>query len=296
MRLSYCSPRLCRSEVGEPRSRLGTIVYYRFSDLISSFDLGVEARSGSWPVVACSGYLLVVPHRSLGGRRFRKDFRLASRDSSVGTGTMKADMPTTTDSFYRARYYEPSTGRFLNEDPLSSVTSRYAYVSNGPTNWVDPSGMTKTNAQCWKILQEIKALAGLLAKEIAKYDPVLDGMGNWPMKGGGLTKPGGHYIEMGSYATGIVNKAAVYLKDCMNCDKSPSLSSAIWNTVKKFKSLPPPIITMAPKPPDIPDELINWYDPSPLEQFNKFMNQHYGQTAPQGSVIPIQVTNWIMEH
>jgi RHS repeat-associated protein len=45
--------------------------------------------------------------------------------------------------YYRARYYSPTTGRFLSEDPLGfagSGTNLYAYVDDSPTNAIDPSG------------------------------------------------------------------------------------------------------------------------------------------------------------
>jgi RHS repeat-associated protein len=45
--------------------------------------------------------------------------------------------------FYRARYYDPQNGRFLNEDPagFTAGTDFYAYVSNNSTNLVDPTGL-----------------------------------------------------------------------------------------------------------------------------------------------------------
>jgi RHS repeat-associated protein len=44
--------------------------------------------------------------------------------------------------YYRARYYDPSIGRFISRDPAGMVdgVNRYAYVGNSPTNFVDPSG------------------------------------------------------------------------------------------------------------------------------------------------------------
>jgi RHS repeat-associated protein len=44
---------------------------------------------------------------------------------------------------YRARYYDPAVGRFLNEDPrdFDSDVNFYAYVYNSPLNFTDPSGM-----------------------------------------------------------------------------------------------------------------------------------------------------------
>lgn len=45
--------------------------------------------------------------------------------------------------FYRARYYEPLTGRFISPDPLDTktVANRYLYVGNNPASYVDPLGM-----------------------------------------------------------------------------------------------------------------------------------------------------------
>jgi RHS repeat-associated protein len=45
----------------------------------------------------------------------------------------------------RARYYDSGTGRFVSEDPirfLGSGSNFYAYVSNNPTNLIDPYGLT----------------------------------------------------------------------------------------------------------------------------------------------------------
>jgi len=45
--------------------------------------------------------------------------------------------------YYRARYYNPSHGRFLAEDPLEfggGDLNLYAYVFNNPINFVDPFG------------------------------------------------------------------------------------------------------------------------------------------------------------
>jgi RHS repeat-associated protein len=51
--------------------------------------------------------------------------------------------------YYRARYYDSSIGRFLQQDPHPgnaglpiTVTNRYAYAGNNPIGIVDPSGMS----------------------------------------------------------------------------------------------------------------------------------------------------------
>ncbi|HSF30476.1 MAG TPA: RHS repeat-associated core domain-containing protein [Candidatus Tectomicrobia bacterium] len=43
--------------------------------------------------------------------------------------------------FHRARYYAPTVGRFIQEDPVESSTSAYAYVNGSPLEATDPSGM-----------------------------------------------------------------------------------------------------------------------------------------------------------
>ena len=49
--------------------------------------------------------------------------------------------------FSRARYYDPTIGRFLSEDPekFGAGVNFYDYVSNNSVNQIDPSGL----AQCW---------------------------------------------------------------------------------------------------------------------------------------------------
>ena len=52
--------------------------------------------------------------------------------------------------FLRARYYDPSTGRFVSRDPFSGYLQRpqtqnlYAYVTNNPVNYLDPTGFSRT--------------------------------------------------------------------------------------------------------------------------------------------------------
>jgi len=50
--------------------------------------------------------------------------------------------------YYRARYFDPSLGRFLSEDSSkeNASGSTYMYVENSPVLFVDPSGMEPQNA------------------------------------------------------------------------------------------------------------------------------------------------------
>ena len=69
--------------------------------------------------------------------------------ASAGAGT-KSFHPLTRESktetslyYYRARYYDQSTGRFLSEDPIQFYggTNFYAYTHNRPTYYVDAFGL-----------------------------------------------------------------------------------------------------------------------------------------------------------
>lgn len=55
-------------------------------------------------------------------------------------------MTDTNDLLYmRARYYQPSTGRFINKDPigLAGGMNLYGYVGGNPVNWIDPIGLAQ---------------------------------------------------------------------------------------------------------------------------------------------------------
>ena len=59
-------------------------------------------------------------------------FRYTGREFDTETGLY----------YYRARYYDPSGGRFINEDPLEfdGGVNFYAYVRNEAPNLTDPTG------------------------------------------------------------------------------------------------------------------------------------------------------------
>jgi len=66
---------------------------------------------------------------------FVQPYAFTSREFDAETGLY----------FYRARYYDSSNGRFLQEDTISVFSprdvNRYLYVLNSPVNFQDPSGL-----------------------------------------------------------------------------------------------------------------------------------------------------------
>jgi len=63
-------------------------------------------------------------------------------------------------NYYRARYYDPTLGRFVQRDPLGYVAgpSLYAYVSSSPQNATDPPGVKEFNIQGDQIKPNLEAL------------------------------------------------------------------------------------------------------------------------------------------
>jgi RHS repeat-associated protein len=63
-------------------------------------------------------------------------FQYTGRESDPETGLY----------YYRARYYDPQTGRFVKEDPIqfgSGDYNFYGYVGNDPNSFTDPTGRNK---------------------------------------------------------------------------------------------------------------------------------------------------------
>ncbi|CAA6798535.1 MAG: Unknown protein [uncultured Sulfurovum sp.] len=54
--------------------------------------------------------------------------------------------------YYRARYYDPTTQRFLSLDPIGFMSGDfnfYRYVGNSPIGWIDPFGLEAEESGIW---------------------------------------------------------------------------------------------------------------------------------------------------
>ena len=85
---------------------------------------------------------------------FPQEYRFTGRKYDYETGNY----------YYRARYYNPRIGRFLQPDPVgySAGLNLYTYCINNPLNWVDPWGEASIGATPagWPINQIGKAAYG----------------------------------------------------------------------------------------------------------------------------------------
>jgi len=94
--------------------------------------------------------------------------------------------------YYRARYYDPQTGRFLSEDPIGFVggdQNLYRYVRNNPANLFDPDGQVGT-AVAGFVIGFGGGVAGTLAQGGSIEDALVNGViGGTLGAAGGLGLP-----------------------------------------------------------------------------------------------------------
>jgi uncharacterized protein RhaS with RHS repeats len=90
--------------------------------------------------------------------------------------------------FYRARYLDSSTGRFLSEDPIQFLTGApYFYASNSPLNFVDPSGLApgdwwdpRTPGNVWNQLNPFNPNGSMSNTATSVWDSLSGtATGNW---------------------------------------------------------------------------------------------------------------------
>jgi len=125
------------------------------------------------------------------------------------------------------RDYEPGTGKYSQSDPIGLVggISTYGYANNAPLRIIDRLGLKWSKADCDAFRANIMRKFGLLVKELTKYDPVADGRGGFPMRGGKTTIQGGHFTEIGNLQGGLKNDLAAYTANCRkdNDDGNPPI-------------------------------------------------------------------------
>ncbi|MFJ6053282.1 RHS repeat-associated core domain-containing protein [Streptomyces sp. NPDC092307] len=66
------------------------------------------------------------------GQPSSNPYTFTGREADAGTGLL----------YYRARYYDPETGRFISQDPIGQAggPNLYEYAAGSPTTYTDPTG------------------------------------------------------------------------------------------------------------------------------------------------------------
>jgi RHS repeat-associated protein len=156
-------------------------------------------------------------------------FRYTARELDSETGLY----------YYRARYYDPSAGRFLSEDPARFVggINAYPYVSNNPVDLVDPMGLAggpkgpRAPTRCyWQ--DSCSTLLGkmqLLQRTIKSHS-------GWDWH---VPKPRGggrHAEEIANFWRAFARCQEIYLSKCMNqkCPEVLRLEEESARQMEKF--------------------------------------------------------------
>ncbi len=108
------------------------------SDHLGTIHDWVDATNGAKHALRLSAFGRIL---SIGGGDPALDTHLFS---FTGRETDADTLITDHWMYYRARYYNPSTGRFVSQDPigfLAGDANLYRYVGNWVTGATDPSGL-----------------------------------------------------------------------------------------------------------------------------------------------------------
>jgi RHS repeat-associated protein len=215
-------------DIDEPLAELrsGSTSYYEADGLGS-----VTSLTGSGGAVASSYTFDSFGNVTNSSGTLSNPFRYAAREFDGETNLY----------YYRARYYDSQTGKFLQEDPsgLAGGINSYAYTMNSPTDWTDPTGLAMSAEECTKLLQDIQRRSKILSKKLASYDPVTDGLGDAPYQAGGkmgMTKPGTHYAQIVGMQINLAIDIVKYQNGCKN---GPKIPPCTFEPV--YKKIPQPV-------------------------------------------------------
>jgi RHS repeat-associated protein len=112
----------------------GALTNYTYHHDALESVLGQSGNTGT--VVAAQGYTSFGSTVNATGSS-NNTLKFTGREQDIETGLY----------YYRARYYDSLTGRFLSEDPIRSGINFYVYCNNNPVNCSDPLGLYDLTAQ-----------------------------------------------------------------------------------------------------------------------------------------------------
>jgi RHS repeat-associated protein len=164
-------------------------------------------------------------------------FRYAGREFDQETGLY----------YDRARYYDPSAGRFLSEDPIgfSGGIDFYAYVANNPVIFTDPSGLQHMPGGPWHPDPWINFRClgtddcATLSKKIEIFKAVIASHLAWDAAHGVTTHTDNQDIP--NFENGLANCVALHQAKCTNkCPKFVPVPQEQEEPATEPIRIPPP--------------------------------------------------------
>ena len=109
-------------------------------------------------------------------------------------------------TYMRARYYEPSTGRFISEDPSRQGENWLVYGENSPANNVDADGRN-AESEAWAVIGDILKVVGLALMLHCGVDQLA--LSRWTSALGAAFRTAKLVGNM--YAAGLLKRAIFFL-------------------------------------------------------------------------------------
>jgi len=101
------------------------------------------------------------------------DFSRIISDLDLGLKYTGKDLDEDTGLYYfNARWYDAKTGRFISEDPIRDGLNWYAYCSNNPVNYVDPTGLFDESTGKVEEGDNLTEIREILLKDVDPDDPM----------------------------------------------------------------------------------------------------------------------------
>jgi RHS repeat-associated protein len=127
--------------------------------------------------------------------------------------------------YFRARYYDPSTGRWLSNDPIgiSGGLNQYAFCANNPVMFGDPFGLLTFN--------DLKGLSPSIKNQMRQG--LVDTVANWKTNPLDARERGGHVV-VGAHDAGKQRASQTEVSPPPSIDSRTGLAVYGWPDDRQY--------------------------------------------------------------